>query len=257
MENQKKVVFISGATSGFGEATARIFAQNGYDLIVTGRRNERLIQLQTELQHATDALILPLCFDVRNENEVNTAIKSIPESWTDRLQIVINNAGLAVGRSPIDEGIVDDWERMIDTNIKGLLYVSKALIPFLKAKKSGHIFNLGSIAGKEVYASGNVYCATKHAVDALSQSMRIDLVAYNIKVTNIAPGAADTEFSLVRFKGDQQTADATYHGFQPLIAQDIAETIYFVATRAPHVTINDLVIMPTAQASATVFHRSN
>lgn len=257
MENQKKVVFISGATSGFGEATARIFAQNGYDLILTGRRNERLLQLQRELEEANDSRILPLCFDVRSEKEVNEAVASIPESWKERLQIVINNAGLAVGRSPIDEGIVDDWERMIDTNIKGLLYVSKALIPFLKAKKSGHIFNLGSIAGKEVYPSGNVYCATKHAVDALSQSMRIDLVAYNIKVTNIAPGAADTEFSLVRFKGDQQTADATYDGFQPLIAQDIAETIYFVATRPAHVTINDLVIMPTAQASATVFHKTN
>lgn len=257
MENQKKVVFISGATSGFGEATARIFAQNGYDLILTGRRNERLLQLQRELEEANDSHILPLCFDVRSEKEVNEAVASIPESWKERLQIVVNNAGLAVGRSPIDEGIVDDWERMIDTNIKGLLYVSKALIPILKAKKLGHIFNLGSIAGKEVYPSGNVYCATKHAVDALSQSMRIDLVAYNIKVTNIAPGAADTEFSLVRFKGDKQTADATYDGFQPLIAQDIAETIYFVATRPSHVTINDLVIMPTAQASATVFHKTN
>lgn len=256
MENQKKVVFISGATSGFGEATARIFAQNGYDLILTGRRNERLLQLQRELKEENESNILPLCFDVRSEKAVNEAVTSIPNSWKERLHIVINNAGLAVGRSPIDEGIVDDWERMIDTNIKGLLYVSKALIPFLKAQKSGHIFNLGSIAGKEVYPSGNVYCATKHAVDALSQSMRIDLVSYNIKVTNIAPGAADTEFSLVRFKGDQQTADATYDGFQPLIAQDIAETIYFVATRPAHVTINDLVIMPTAQASATVFHKT-
>lgn len=257
MENQKKVVFISGATSGFGEATARIFAQNGYDLILTGRRNERLLQLESELEEGNDSNVLPLCFDVRSEKAVNEAVASIPNSWKERLHIVINNAGLAVGRSPIDEGIVDDWERMIDTNIKGLLYVSKALIPFLKAKKSGHIFNLGSIAGKEVYPSGNVYCATKHAVDALSQSMRIDLVAHNIKVTNIAPGAADTEFSLVRFKGDQQTADATYNGFQPLIAQDIAETIYFVATRPAHVTINDLVIMPTAQASSTVFHKTN
>lgn len=257
MENQKKVVFISGATSGFGEASARIFAQNGYDLILTGRRNERLLQLQHELEEKNNSHILPLCFDVRSEKAVNEAVGSIPNSWKERLHIVINNAGLAVGRSPIDDGIVDDWERMIDTNIKGLLYVSKALIPFLKAKKSGHIFNLGSIAGKEVYPSGNIYCATKHAVDALSQSMRIDLVAHNIKVTNIAPGAADTEFSLVRFKGDQQTADATYDGFQPLIAQDIAETIYFVATRPAHVTINDLVIMPTAQASATVFHKTN
>lgn len=255
MEKNNPVIFISGATSGFGEATARIFAKNGYDIIITGRRAERLEKLKTELETEAGVSVFTLCFDVRSENEVNAAVKAIPAAWTDRLAIVINNAGLAVGKSPIDEGITDDWERMIDTNIKGLLYVSKALIPFLKANQSGHIFNLGSIAGKEVYPGGNVYCATKHAVDALSRSMRIDLVSYNIKVTNIAPGAADTEFSLVRFKGNQQTADATYHGFDPLVAEDIAETIYFVATRPKHVTINDLVIMPTAQASATIFHK--
>ncbi len=255
MEKNNPVIFISGATSGFGEATARIFAQNGYDVIATGRRSDRLNNLKSELESAHRISVFPLCFDVRIENDVNHAVKSLPESWTDRLEIVINNAGLAVGKSPIDEGITDDWERMIDTNVKGLLYVSKALIPFLKARKSGHIFNLGSIAGKEVYPGGNVYCATKHAVDALSQAMRIDLVSYKIKVTNIAPGAADTEFSLVRFKGDQQTADSTYIGFDPLLAVDIAETIYFVATRPKHVTINDLVIMPTAQASATVLFK--
>lgn len=255
MEATNNVILITGATSGFGQATARIFAQQGYDIIATGRRADRLETLKTELESNFGVSVLSLCFDVRVENEVNQAIQSIPASWSDRLTILVNNAGLAVGRSPIDEGIVDDWERMIDTNIKGLLYVSKAVIPLLKAKKSGHIFNLGSIAGKEVYAGGNVYCASKHAVDALSKSMRIDLVAYNIKVTNIAPGAADTEFSLVRFKGDQATADATYIGFDPLVAEDIAETIYFAATRPKHVTINDLVIMPTAQASATVFHK--
>jgi len=255
MEKNKSVIFISGATSGFGEATARIFAQNGYDLILTGRRSERLEKLRDELESQWDIAVLPLCFDVRSEEAVNMAVAGIPESWAKRLSIVVNNAGLAVGRSPLDEGITEDWERMIDTNIKGLLYVSKALIPFLKDNGSGHIFNLGSIAGKEVYPGGNVYCATKHAVDALSRAMRIDLLNYNIKVTNIAPGAADTEFSLVRFKGDKVMADATYLGFDPLVAADIAETIWFVATRPKHVTINDLVIMPTAQASATVFFK--
>lgn len=248
------VIFISGATSGFGQATARIFAANGYDIIATGRRLDRLVSLKAELETENTGVLL-LCFDVRSEEQVGNAIGGIPADWSERLAIVVNNAGLAVGKSPIDEGITDDWERMIDTNVKGLLYVSKALIPFLKANGSGHIFNLGSIAGKEVYPGGNVYCATKHAVDALSRAMRIDLVSHRIKVTNIAPGAADTEFSLVRFKGDQQTADATYHGYDPLLAEDIAETIYFVATRPKHVTINDLVIMPTAQASATVFYK--
>jgi 3-hydroxy acid dehydrogenase / malonic semialdehyde reductase len=170
--------------------------------------------------------------------------------------VLVNNAGLAVGRSAIDSGITDDWERMIDTNIKGLLYVSKAVIPLLKANGGGHIVNLGSIAGKEVYAGGNVYCATKHAVDSLSRSMRIDLVPYGIKVTNIAPGAADTEFSLVRFKGDEATAKSVYDGFDPLLAEDIADAIWYVCSRPKHVNINDLVIMPAAQASSTVFHKN-
>lgn len=255
MDPKNPVIFISGATSGFGQATARIFAAKGFDIIATGRRADRLAALQKELE-AQGISVLPLCFDVRSESEVNQSVESIPAGWKQRLKIVVNNAGLAVGRSPIDAGLTEDWERMIDTNIKGLLYVSKALIPVLKANGSGHIVNLGSIAGKEVYPSGNVYCATKHAVDALSQSMRIDLLPYRIKVTNIAPGAADTEFSLVRFKGDQATADATYNGYDPLLAEDIAETIWFAASRPQHVTINDLVIMPTAQASATVFFKN-
>lgn len=255
MEKDNPVIFISGATSGFGKATAQIFAQNQYDLIITGRRSERLEALKTEIEEESNVKVLTLCFDVRSEEAVNNAVSGIPASWSERLTILVNNAGLAVGRSSIDEGLTEDWDRMIDTNVKGLLYVSKAIIPFLKSNGSGHIFNLGSVAGKEVYPAGNVYCATKHAVDALSQSMRIDLVSYNIKVTNIAPGAADTEFSLVRFKGDQQVADSVYDGFNPLMAEDIAETIYFVATRPKHVTINDLVIMPTAQASATVFFK--
>lgn len=249
-----KYVFITGATSGFGEACARKFSSEGYNLVITGRREERLIQLQQELKKDGNDVIA-LCFDVRNLNEVEQAVDTLPQEVKSNISILINNAGLAVGREPIDQGNIDDWERMIDTNIKGLLYVSKNVIPFLKNNKKGHIFNIGSIAGKEVYPMGNVYCGTKHAVDALSKAMRIDLVDYNIKVTNIAPGAAETEFSLVRFKGDQHKADATYDGFEPLVAADIADTIYFVATRPQHVTINDLTIMPTAQASATVFHK--
>lgn len=248
----KSFVFITGATSGFGKACAQLFAQNGYNLILTGRRAERLDELKNELQHAENE-IYTLAFDVRNESEVNNHIDSLPEKVKEAIAILINNAGLAVGRSSIEEGITDDWNRMIDTNVKGLLYVSRKIIPYLKSNKSGHVFNIGSIAGKEVYPGGNVYCASKHAVDALSKAMRIDLVNYNIKVTNIAPGAAETEFSLVRFKGDEATAKSVYNGYDPLVAKDIAETIYFVATRPQHVTINDLTIMPTAQASATVF----
>ncbi len=247
-------VFITGATSGFGEACARKFATNGYNIVITGRRADRLEKLQQELT-SLNVSVVSLCFDVRSLEQVEKAIASLPGDVKKSIAILINNAGLAVGRETIDQGIVDDWERMIDTNIKGLLYVSKNVIPFLQENQRGHIFNIGSIAGKEVYPMGNVYCATKHAVDALSKAMRIDLVNDNIKVTNIAPGAAETEFSLVRFKGDQQKSDATYKGFTPLAAEDIAETIYFVATCPKHVTINDLVIMPTAQASATVFNK--
>lgn len=247
-------VFVTGATAGFGEACARKFAQNGYNVIITGRREERLKKLKVELEKFS-VEVIDLCFDVRSMTEVDAAIGQLPNEVKQRISILINNAGLAAGRDPIDKGAVEDWEQMIDTNIKGLLYVSRAIIPLLQANQKGHIINLGSIAGKEVYPMGNVYCATKHAVDALSRAMRIDLVNDNIKVTNVAPGAAETEFSLVRYKGDQQQADATYTGFDPLIAEDIAETIYFVATRPQHVTINDLVIMPTAQASSTVFNR--
>lgn len=249
-----KYILITGATAGFGEATARMFAENNWNLIITGRRAERLAQLKSELAHFPIA-IETLCFDVRDERQVNEAIQSLSEKVKNNIQILVNNAGLAVGRSPIAEGLTDDWNRMIDTNIKGLLYVTKAVVPILQKNGSGHIVNLGSIAGKEVYAGGNVYCATKHAVDALSRSMRIDLVNDGIKVTNIAPGAAETEFSLVRFKGDEQTAKSVYDGFDPLQAIDIADAIFYVCTRPKHVTINDLVIMPTAQASSTVFNK--
>lgn len=250
----KEYVFISGATSGFGKACAYIFAKNGYNVIITGRRKERLDEVCNELSQF-QVEVIALNFDIRNEQEVNNSIDSLSESVKSSISMLINNAGLAVGRSSIDEGITDDWDRMIDTNVKGLLYVSRKVIPYLKEGKRGHIFNIASIAGKEVYPGGNVYCASKHAVDALSRAMRIDLVDYSIKVTNIAPGAAETEFSLVRFKGDEQTAKSVYNGYDPLVAEDIAETIYFVATRPTHVTINDLVIMPTAQASATVFKK--
>lgn len=250
-----KTIFISGATAGFGLATAELFAQKGYALILTGRRKERFVKLTEKLTQLGASEIYWLCFDVRSEKETIDAITSLPKTLASRLEIVVNNAGLAVGRGPIDEGISEDWDRMIDTNVKGLLYVSKALIPFLKANKKGHIINIGSIAGKEVYPGGNVYCASKHAVDALSKAMRIDLVPYNIKVTNIAPGAAETEFSVVRFKGDQKQAEKVYDGYSPLVAKDIAETIEFVTSRPAHVTINDLTIMPTAQASATVLNK--
>jgi 3-hydroxy acid dehydrogenase/malonic semialdehyde reductase len=250
----KNFVIVTGATSGFGEATARLFAENGWNLILTGRRKERLATLKTELLTDHNEIIT-LSFDVRNEQAVEDAFATIPDEVRKRVVVLVNNAGLAVGRGPIQSGITDDWERMIDTNIKGLLYVSKAVIPWLRVNKGGHIVNLGSIAGKEVYPGGNVYCATKHAVDALSRAMRIDLVEDGIKVTNIAPGAAETEFSIVRFKGDAAVAKSVYDGFDPLVAADIADAIFYVCTRPKHVTINDLVIMPTAQASATVFHK--
>lgn len=247
-----KTAFITGATAGFGEACALEFAQNGWNLVLTGRREDRLRKLAVLLRDEFRIEVLTLCFDVREVEAVNVAVASIPDNVKSSITLLINNAGLAVGRGPIDEGLVDDWDRMIDTNIKGLLYVSKALIPILKQNKPGQIINIASIAGKQVYPGGNVYCASKHAVDALSQAMRIDLVAHEIKVTNIAPGAAETEFSVVRFKGDQETANSVYEGFEALTAKDIAETVYFAASRPAHVTLNDIVIMPTAQASAAV-----
>lgn len=250
----KNYIIITGATSGFGEATAKLFAENGWNLILTGRREERLAQLKADLLTDHNE-ILTLCFDVRDENAVQAACDTVPQEIRDRVAVLVNNAGLAVGRGPIQQGETDDWERMIDTNVKGLLYVSKTVIPWLQRNQGGHIVNLGSIAGKEVYPGGNVYCATKHAVDALSRAMRIDLVEDGIKVTNIAPGAAETEFSIVRFKGNEAVAKSVYDGFDPLVAADIADAIYYVCTRPKHVTINDLVIMPTAQASATVFHK--
>ena len=252
-----KYAFITGATAGFGKACAELFAKNGWNIIITGRREDRLTQLKNDIIENTGVDVISLVFDVRLQPEVAASIKQLPEEVSSNIEILINNAGLAVGKGPIDEGEIDDWERMIDTNVKGLLYVSKEIIPFLKMNQKGHLINIASIAGKQVYPGGNVYCASKHAVDALSQAMRIDLVSHKIKVTNIAPGAAETEFSIVRFKGDQSTADSVYDGYSPLLAIDIAETALFVATRPTHVNINDIVIMPTAQATPTVLHKDS
>lgn len=251
-----KYAFITGATAGFGKACADIFAKNGWNLIITGRRQDRLESIKNEIKTNHNVDVVSLCFDVREEQEVINAVGTLSSDITGNITLLINNAGLAVGKGSIDNGLSDDWNRMIDTNVKGLLYVTKAVVPFLKANTNSQIINIASIAGKEVYPGGNVYCASKHAVDALSKAMRIDLVQYGIKVTNIAPGAAETEFSIVRFKGDEAMADSVYNGYTPLYAEDIADTVYFAATRPPHVTLNDITIMPTAQASATVLHKS-
>ncbi len=243
-----KTALITGATAGIGEATALLLAKNGYNIIITGRRGSRLEQLKKKIESETKAEVLSLTFDVRKLPEVKQAISSLDKKWK-QIDVLVNNAGLSVGLSHIDKGEIDDWERMIDTNIKGLLYVTREVSPLMVERKSGHIINIASIAGKEVYDGGNVYCATKHAVDALSKSMRIDLLHDNIKVTNIAPGMVETEFSIVRFKGDKERADKVYQGLTPLFAQDIAEAILFVVTRPEHVCINDMLIMPMAQAA--------
>jgi NADP-dependent 3-hydroxy acid dehydrogenase YdfG len=252
----KKVVLITGATSGIGEATACMFASNDYDLIITGRRYDRLKKLKVKLENDSTR-VLDLCFDVRNEEEVKRTLRELPESWRE-IDILINNAGLAAGFDPIDCGSSDDWNRMIDTNVKGLLYVSYEVAQLMKENNTcGHIVNIGSIAGKEVYPNGNVYCATKHAVDALSKGMRMDLLKHNIKVTQICPGAVETEFSLVRFHDDADRAKSVYEGFDALVAKDIADCIWFAVSRPQHVNINDMVVMPAAQASSSVFFKQS
>jgi NADP-dependent 3-hydroxy acid dehydrogenase YdfG len=244
-------ILITGASSGFGAATAKLFASKGYGLVLMARRKEKLQDLAKELPKNIETHLLVA--DVRDESLVSKAIDGLPEHIKKNLAILVNNAGLAVGKGPIDQGLIEDWDRMVDTNLKGLLYVSRAVIPLLKANRKGHVINVASIAGKEVYPGGNVYCATKHAVDALSRAMRIDLVNYNIKVSNLAPGAAETEFSIVRFKGNEGQAKSVYDGYDPLVAQDIAETLWFICSRPEHVNVNDLTLMATAQASAAVF----
>ena len=249
-----KIALITGATSGIGRAVADIFAENKYNLIVTGRRSERLQELKAALEQQHGISVLALCFDVRDNDEVVRNIESLPVEWRN-IDVLVNNAGLAVGLNHIQDGVLDDWERMIDTNIKGLLYITRAVSPLMVARNSGHIVNICSVAGKEVYENGNVYCATKHAVDALSKAMRIDMLGHNIKVTNICPGAVETEFSIVRFKGDTQRAAGTYRGIEPLTGRDIAECIYFAVSLPKHVCINDMMIMPTAQADSRTFNR--
>ena len=249
-----KTALITGATSGIGRAVADIFAENKYNLIVTGRRSERLQELKAALERQYGISVLALCFDVRDNDEVVRNIASLPVEWRN-IDVLVNNAGLAVGLNHIQDGVLDDWERMIDTNIKGLLYVTRAVSPLMIARNGGHIVNICSIAGKEVYENGNVYCATKHAVDALSKAMRIDMLGHNIKVTNVCPGAVETEVSIVRFKGDVQRAAGTYRGIEPLTGRDIAECIYFAVSLPEHVCINDMMIMPTAQADSRTFNR--
>lgn len=251
-----KIVFITGATAGFGEACAYKFAANGYDLILNGRRTDRLQILADALEKKYNVAVLQLPFDVQKEKEVLGSIHNIPDDWKS-IDVLINNAGLAMGRDYFEEGDLNDWNIMIDTNVKGFLYVGKAVSQLMAARKQGHIINLGSVAGKQLYEKGNVYCATKYAVDAISQGMRIDLLRHNIKVTSINPGAADTEFSLVRFKGDETTARKIYDGLKPLAAEDVAEVIYYCTTLPAHVCINDLSITCLQQANAIYFNRQS
>lgn len=249
-----KIALITGATSGIGKSIALRLGREGCNLIITGRREERLLELQKEIETKYDAKVLPLTFDVRQYDQVEEAIGNMPDDWRS-VDILVNNAGLAVGLNPIHQGVIDDWERMIDTNIKGLLYMTRTISPGMANRKSGHIINIGSIAGKQVYASGNVYCATKHAVDALSKGMRIDLLPYGIKVTQVCPGAVETEFSVVRFKGDEKRAGQVYEGFTSLSADDIAEAVWYAVSQPPHVDVQDVLVMPAAQADATTFHK--
>ncbi len=251
-----KTILITGASAGIGEASALKMAELGHRLILTGRRKQSLDLLAAELakKYGTESLVLS--FDVRNREEVNQNLGQLPDDWNS-IDVLINNAGLAAGLDFVDEASLNDWDQMIDTNIKGLLYVTRVISPGMVQRKKGHIINIGSIAGKEVYSKGSVYCATKHAVDALTRGMRQDLLPHRIKVSAIHPGAVETEFSLVRFKGDQEKAKSVYIGFEPLIAKDIAEAIEFVISRPDHVNIDDLLIMPSAQASATQIRRDN
>ena len=244
-----KTILITGATSGFGKAIAYLFAKHQYNIIITGRREERLLEVKRELESDYKIQVLSLAFDVRDKEAVKKAIASL-DGKVETIDILVNNAGLASGLSTIDEGDTDDWDVMIDTNVKGLLYVTKQVLPFMKKQGGGHIINIGSTAGKIAYKNGNVYCATKFAVDALNQSMRIDLLPYGIKVTAVNPGMAETEFSLVRFKGDKERAEKVYNDLQPLTAEDIANTVYYCATLPKHVCINDLTITCTNQANA-------
>ena len=250
-----RIALITGASSGIGEATAQLLAQNNFDLIITGRRKERLNALKNKIQSESLAKVLVLNFDIRNLAANEAAIRSLPDEWRN-IDVLINNAGLAAGFSNIQDGLIDDWERMIDTNIKGLLYVTRLVSNIMIGNGKGHIINISSIAGKETYPMGNVYCASKHAVQSLTKGMRLDLLKHGIKVSSVSPGAVETEFSVVRFHGDADRAKQVYNGFTPLNAGDVAETILFILTRPSHVNIDDILIMPTAQAYSRDFNRA-
>lgn len=251
-----KIALITGATSGIGKACATLFAQQGYQLILIGRRSELLEKLSSHLEDKYAVNVQALVLDVREKDTLTKGLEALPAGWK-KVDVLINNAGLSQGLDPIDKGNTEDWDTMIDTNVKGLLYMSKIVSNWMIAAGKGHIINIGSIAGKEVYPNGNVYCATKHAVDALNKGMRIDLLPHGIKVTAINPGMVETEFSLVRFKGDEERAKNVYQGFEPLVAQDIADAIWFAVSRPAHVNINDMLIMPSAQATGTITKKNN
>jgi len=257
MTEHKKIVFITGATSGIGEACAVEFAKNSYNLILTGRRSEKLNAVKDKLEKEYSCNVLTLNFDVRNKTEVENAVASLPDEWLN-INVLVNNAGLALGLNSFQEGLIEDWENMIDTNVKGLLYISRTIAPIMIEKGiKGHIINIGSIAGREVYPNGNIYAATKHAVDALTKAMRFDLLKHEIKVSQVAPGAVETEFSVVRFKGDKNRADAVYQGIEPLVAEDISRVVYYVASMPPHVNLSDVFIMPARQAGVQNFFRKS
>ena len=249
-----RIVFVTGATSGIGKASAEQFAANGDKVIINGRRKERLEDLQKSLQEKYGTEILCAPFDVQNKEDVFEKINSFPEEWKE-VDVLVNSAGLALGRDYFDEADLTDWETMLNTNVNGLLYVTRAIIPAMKKRNRGHIINIGSVAGDEMYEKGNVYCASKSAVDAISHTMRVDLLRHHIKVTNVKPGAVETEFSLVRFKGDEETAAKVYNGFTPLSAKDIADAIFYCASLPPNVCINDLTITPTTQADGIYFYK--
>jgi len=250
----KRTAFITGATSGIGLATARLLAKNDFNLVICGRREDRLIKLRDEL--SKHAEVEMLSFDVRDKDKVRESYESLPEGFK-QIDVLVNNAGNAHGLAPLQDGSIEDWDAMIDINVKGLLYVTKAILPSMVKRRSGHVVNIGSIAGKEVYPNGNVYCASKHAVDAINNGMRMDLNGTGVKVTAINPGLVETEFSLVRFKGDEEKSENVYKGYQALKAEDIAETILFVATRPAHVNISDMIVFPTDQASSTMVHKGD
>jgi len=249
-----KIILVTGATSGFGKAIAYTFAAAGWNCIITGRRKDRLDAIASDLQAKYNVEVLSLVFDVQDRKTVTDTLSQLPAEW-QAIDMLVNNAGLALGRDSFENANLDDWDTMIDTNVKGLMYVTKAVVPFMISRKKGHIINIGSTAGKEVYKDGNAYCASKHAVDAISKAMRIDLLPHRIKVTAIHPGAAETEFSIVRFKGDASKADAVYDGYQALQAEDIANITFYTASLPEHVCINDLVVTCTSQANSFSLHK--